>query len=118
MDKAKYTKDGWLVSAVIAKQVCDELNDNYDIFSFNYTIEKKYIHIYFTYHKKFIKKIGFINQETLDFHVSKFADGKAMDQMERRIKYHNISESKDDIQKVVVYLITSKINPWKGVYVD
>ena len=111
MDKAKYAKDGWLVSAIIAKQVCDELNDKFKQFTFNYTIEKKYIHIYFTFLKEKYK-VGFIHQETLDFYISRNANGYLSNKMNHRVKFKNLTDGSNDVDKVAKYIIKSKFSKW------
>lgn len=115
MDKAKYTKDGWLVSAVIAKQICDGLNDIFKQFTFNYTIEKKYIHIYFTFHKDYKYKVGFIHQETLDFYISRNANGYLSNKMNHRVKFKNLTDSSNDADKVVKYILKSKFSKWINI---
>lgn len=112
MDNEKYTKDGWLVSAVIAKQVCDELNDKFKQFTFNYTIEKKYIHIYFTFQKVIKYKVGFIHQETLDFYTSRNSNGFLSNKMNYRVKFKNLTDSSNDADKVAKYIIKSKFSKW------
>lgn len=112
MDNEKYTKDGWLVSAVIAKQVCDGLNDIFKQFTFNYTIEQKYIHIYFNFNKVIKYKVGFIHQETLNFYTSRKSNGFLSNKMNYRVKFKKLTESSNDVDKVVKYILKSKFSKW------